>query len=254
MNYEGLISKFKKGGLKKDYLHRVLEKMDDTQEASTHIEMLISSGLPIIKKRERYFLETKLQSYKEQTFCIVDIETNGSKPPKDQIIEIGAVKYRNGQIIDTFKSLVYSRDVPEHVTKVTSIRVEDLKDAPKNREVLKAFKIFLADSVFVAHNVNFDYNFISTWMDKIGFGRLVNRHLCTIDLAKKTIEAEKFGLEALKEHLNINDHIMHRAYDDALATTKVFEFSLKKLPTIIKSTEDLIDFTKLDLKKKHRFN
>ncbi len=248
MNYDGLISKFKKGGVSRDYLFRILEKIDCTQEPSTHIQMLISSGLPIVKKNERYFLETKLQLYKEQTFCIVDIETNGSKAPKDQIIEIGAIKYRNGQIIDTFQSLVYSKDIPEYVTKVTSLRVEDLKNAPRNKEVLKAFKIFLADSVFVAHNVNFDYNFISVWMEKIGFGKLVNRHLCTIDLAKRTIDAHKFGLETLKEHLNINEHTMHRAYNDALSTTKIFEFSLQKLPNIIKTTEDLIDFTKSDVK------
>ena len=246
VNYDEIVSKFKKGSLAKDYLYRLLSKVDSSHAPSTHIEILIASGLPIVKKNQRYILETKTTLYKEQIFCIVDIETNGSKAPKDQIIEIGAVKYQNGKIIDNFKSLVYTKSIPVHVSKVTNITIEDLKDAPKNRDVLKAFKLFLADSVFVAHNVKFDYNFISAWLEKIGYGKLVNRHLCSIDLAKRTINSSKFGLQHLKEYLNIDEHIMHRAYEDALATAKVFEYSLNQLPQNIKTTEDLIDFSKSD--------
>jgi len=109
---------------------------------------------------------------------------------------------------------------------------------------MERFKTFLGDAIFVAHSVKFDYNFISATLKKIGFGVLLNRKLCTIDLAKRTFKAQKYGLKHLQSHLNLKVKIHHRAYADVLNTVEVFKVSLENLPKDVVTTEDLIEFSK----------
>ncbi|HHD77928.1 MAG TPA: DNA polymerase III subunit epsilon, partial [Campylobacteraceae bacterium] len=106
------------------------------------------------------------------------------------------------------------------------------------------FKLFLGDDVFVAHNVKFDYNFISTSLKTVGLEELLNRKLCTVDLARKTIDAEKHGLAYLREHLDIQTGEHHRAYADALSAAKVLDACFQNIPEHVKTTEDLIAFSK----------
>ncbi|MFP4332741.1 MAG: 3'-5' exonuclease, partial [Campylobacterales bacterium] len=187
-----------------------------------------------------------------ELFCIVDIETNGSKPINSQIIELGAVKMRGTEVIDRFESFCFSDFVPEYVTKVTNITKKDLVGAPTMKDVLKEFKLFLGDALFVAHNVEFDYSFISAMLSKNSLGVLTNRKLCTIELAKKTIESEKYGLEFLNAYLEINTEVSHRAYADALTAAKLLEICLKNVPEDVKTTEELIDFSKHNIKKRKK--
>jgi len=210
---------------------------------------LIARGFPIGENKDEIFLKTAKTSYKNQEFVIVDIETSGSKSFNSQIIEIGAIKYKKGEIIDRFESFVHAKELPEYITKLTGITLEDLTYAPTQKEVLKKFKEFLGDSVFVAHNVNFDFNFLSDKLEEIGFEKLANRKLCTIDLARRTIQSQRYGLRFLNESLGINTLVHHRAYADALTALKVLEIAFKNIPDEIKSTEDLIDFSKSKNKK-----
>lgn len=191
----------------------------------------------------RVFPAFKTTKIKDQVFCIVDIETNGSFK-NGQIIEIGCVKLQNLKIIDTFETLVCAPIVPEKISQITGIFVNDLKTAPNLNIALEKFKIFLQDCVFVAHNVKFDYNFISLSLSKIGLGILLNPKLCTIELAKRTIYSQKYGLEYLKEILNINN-THHRALNDAISATEILKHSIKKAPDSIKTTYDLIKFSKI---------
>jgi len=150
---------------------------------------------------------------------------------------------------------VYCDYVPEYIERITNISKEDLKDAPTLKVVLSEFKNFLSDSVFVAHNVRFDYNFIADSFKKFALPELLNRRLCTIDLAKRTIESEKYGLSFLKEKLSIDIENHHRAYADALSALKIFEISLQNISEDVKSVEDLISFSKpCKSKKKKRGN
>ena len=168
------------------------------------LENLRVLGLPLVELNNSLIaLETTFSPIEKQKFCIVDIETNGSKPDYAQIIEIGAAMVQDGKIIDKFESFVKADEVPENIVYLTKITLDDLKDAPSLKETLEKFRLFLSDAVFVAHNVNFDYNFISHSMEKAGFGPLLNRKICSIDLAKKTIEAERYGLGFLIKELGI---------------------------------------------------
>lgn len=209
------------------------------------LEMLRLLGLPI-QKYNNYALtlETVMQPFSKGKFCIVDIETNGSKPSEHQIIEIGAVMFENSQETGHFSSLIKTDILPESIEQLTGITLEDLQKAPSLRSVLEAFRLFIKDAVFVAHNVNFDYYFISHALEQAGFGPLLNRRLDTIDLARKCIEAPKYGLSALMEHFGIAFENHHRALFDAKATTIVFQKALENVPPEIHSVEDLIAFTR----------
>ena len=228
----------------------LLEKATDTMydNAQLEFELLLSNGLPLDFEGDFVVLRTMKKTIQEQSFCIVDIETNGSNAKKGfQIIELGAVKYENGKIVDKFESLVYAKEIPPYVQEVTKINPKMLEMAPRLENVLIDFKNFLGDDVFLAHDIKFDYTFISDSFEKYNLGKLLNRKICTIDLAKRTIKAEKYGLSSLKEVLNINVDNHHRAYYDALTTAIVFEECLNNIDySSIKSVEQLIDFSKSD--------
>ena len=242
-----LISKLKKSPLKLSTFKSVLANSDTFFEnLDLEIELLISNGFPIEFKDDKIYLKTVNTNIKDQTFCIVDIETNGSKASDGQIIEIGAIKYQNGQIIDKYESLVNTGEISEHVQNLTGITPSMLVDAPSLRTVMEEFKIFLEDHLFVAHAISFDYKFISATMEQLDLGKLYNRKLCSIDLAKRVIATEKYGLQYLKELLDIKTGEHHRAYSDALSTTMILEKCLQDMPKSVKTTEDLIEFSKSD--------
>lgn len=173
---------------------------------------------------------------------MVDIETTGSIK-SGQIIEVGAVRIQNGKILDTFESFAFAASVPDEITELTGITSTDLVDAPPLATVMERFKIYLNSAVFVAHNVNFDFTFISQTLTNLGYPELLNRKICTIDLARRTIPSHRYGLETLKQILGVqNTH--HRALSDAIAATQIFTHCLNALPFSIQSVEDLIDFSK----------
>ncbi len=251
--YEKLIQKLKKAPLSfEEFATYVGDAQGLYADAREEFEYLKSSGLPLDEVEGMVYLETLNRPINEQLFCIVDIETNGSKPYKSQIIEIGAIKMQNGAVVDRFESFVYCEEVPEYITKITNINTLDLIDAPMMCDVLREFRLFLGDALFVAHNVGFDFGFISAMMEQCGLGVLQNRRLCTIDLARKTIEAERYGLAHLNEVLEINTDVSHRAFADALTAMRVLEESFKNLPEGINTTEELIDFSLLNKRKKKK--
>jgi DNA polymerase-3 subunit epsilon len=225
--------------------------MSDTFFDSVELEkeLLLSNGLPLYFSNNNVNLKTKITKLKDQTFCIVDIETSGGNTRDGQMIEIGAIKYKNGQIIEKYESLVNTKDIPYKVQEITGISPSMTYNAPNIQTVLEEFKIFLEDDIFVAHAISFDYKFISDSFKKYNLGQLCNRKLCTIDLTKRLIKAERYGLKHLKEHLNIDEANHHRAFSDAYCTTKVFEECLRLLPEEIIFSEELISFSKSEISK-----
>jgi len=222
---------------------RFKEQLDFGVDLS--LELFNAQGLEIVKRKGNYHFATKFLPIKEAEFCIVDIETNGSKIDKHQIIEIAAVKVKDGEIIDRFESLVECNKINEIITEITGISVEDTKNAPKLKKVLLAFKIFLGNSIFIAHDVKFDFKFISDSFIKIGEEAILNRYLCSLALAERTIESYRYALSYLNDlyHLNPNPK-HHRAMSDVMTTYGLFKLSLKNCKENINNVEDLIKFSK----------
>ena len=250
--FDNLIKKLERSELKKEELEKCLSRLSKHFEIDIDIETLNFLGLPIREEADCIFLTTKKNHFKDEEYCVVDIETNGNSPIKNQIIELGAVKIKNGKITAKFESYVFADFIPPAITKITKIKKEDLKDAPSLKKVLQDFKLFLGDNVFVAHNVKFDYNFISNSLKVVGLEELLNRKLCTVDLSRKTINSPRHGLAFLRDFLKIEEGDHHRAYSDAHSASIVLQECFKNIPENINTTEDLIYFSKMNNKQKNK--
>ncbi|MBD3840654.1 MAG: 3'-5' exonuclease [Campylobacterales bacterium] len=240
-----LVNSLRKSPLSIKQFYHILsnnETFFDSVELET--QLLLSNGLPIYFENDFVYLSTLYRAIEDQAFCIIDIETTAGSVQKGSLLEIGAVKFKNGKIIETYESLVNTYEIPQKVQEITGITQQMTSDAPQIKEVLEEFKIFLEDDVFVAHNISFDYKFLNDSLIKYNLGQLCNRKLCTIDLSHKTIKAERYGLQYLKEQFQIDIPNHHRALSDALSTTEIFKICLGNLPGNIKTTEQLIDFAK----------
>ena len=107
------------------------------------------------------------------TYVCVDVETTGLAPDVDEIIEIGAVKCVDGQVVDTFQSLVQpTQSIPSFVQSLTGITDDMVADAPPFGEIAKDFLRFLGDGVFVAHHVSFDLDSINSAYTRLGMDTL----------------------------------------------------------------------------------
>jgi len=209
------------------YKHIAIKYTTLLEDSDTIFILLQASGYPIEQEEDgRYRLETYFTPYEEQRYCVIDIETNGSKPGTSQVIEIGAVMLQNGEVIDRFETFVECAYLPEYITKITGIEPTDLMGAPSRKAALTKLRYFMGDAIFVAHN-------------------------CTIDLARRTFESERYGLAYLIDFLEIETATHHRAFSDAVCAAKVMEKSLETLPEYVKSTDDLLRFS-ISSKKERR--
>jgi len=234
------------------YKHIAIKYTTLLEDSDTIFILLQASGYPIEQRNEGgYRLETFFTPYREQKYCVIDIETNGSKPGTSQVIEIGAIMVQNGKVIDRYETFIECAYLPEYITKITGIEPEDLIGAPSRREALIGLRHFMGDAIFVAHNANFDHGFLNASFDRFGLGGIGNPKLCTIDLAKRTFESERYGLAYLIDFLKIETATHHRAFSDAVCANKVMEKSLETIPEYVKSADDLIRFS-ISSKKERR--
>jgi len=244
--YEELTSAFRRneGYLSAPSYARIVNKHTTLfEDADTLFILLQAAGYPIVEEEDKYRLESYFTPFSEQKYCVIDIETNGSKPETAQVIEVGAVMIQNGKEIGRFESFVECAFLPEYISKITGIVPEDLIDAPSRSEVLTKLRTFMEDAVFVAHNANFDHGFLNHSFDRFGLGSIGNPKLCSIDLARRTIESERYGLAYLGESLNLGEHTQHRAFSDALVTSKLLDLTFQNLPPYVKSADDLLRFS-----------
>ena len=245
--FDELTTAFRKhnGVLKKEqYRHIAIKYTTLLEDSDTIFILLQASGYPIVQTEYGdYMLKTYFTPYKKQKYCVIDIETNGSKPGTSQVIEIGAIMVQDKKIIDRYETFVECAYLPEYITKITGIEPEDLKGAPTRREALIGLRYFMKDAVFVAHNANFDYTFLNASFDRFGLGGIGNPKLCTIDLARRTFESERYGLAYLIDLLDIETATHHRAFSDAVCAHKVMEKSFQTIPDYVKTTDELIRFS-----------
>ena len=164
-------------------------------------------------------------------FVVFDIETTGLNKDIDSIIEIGAVKVKNHEIIDRFSALINpERILPDKIVSLTGITDELLKDKPIIGEVLEGFLDFIEGHILVAHNAVFDVGFISTWAKRL-YGRSVNNTtLDTVELSRAMYpELNNHKLNTVAAHLEVSLENHHRAVDDAAATAEILLKSFAKL-------------------------
>ena len=251
--FEELTQAFRKHGgvlCEDQYTHIVKRYTTLLEESDTIFLLLQASGYPILQENNSYKLETCFTPHEMQKYCVIDIETNGSKPGTSQVIEIGAVMLHNGKVIDRYETFVECAFLPEYITKITGIEPQDLIGAPTRKEALIGLRNFMKDAVFVAHNADFDYGFLNASFERFGLGNIGNPKLCTIELARRTFESERYGLAYLIDFLGIETATHHRAYSDAVCAAKVMEKSLENIPEYIGTTDELLQFSKSSKKQR----
>ena len=160
----------------------------------------------------------------EVTFCVLDLETTGGSPATCEITEIGAVKYRGGELVGRFQTLVNPGcEIPPTITILTGITHAMVVDAPMIDEALPTFLEFIGDSVIVGHNVRFDMSFLNAASERLGYGRLGNRTVDTAALARRLVrpDVRNLRLGTLAAHFRSPVTPNHRALADAEATAYV---------------------------------
>jgi len=155
-------------------------------------------------------------------FVVFDLETTGLDFTTHKVTEIGAVKIKNGVIVETFSTFINpEQDISAEITKLTSITNEMVKDAPLLEDVMPDFYKFCKNSILVGQNIQFDFGFIDYYSRKYNY---VFNHEKedTITIAKKHIFLKNYKLKTIAEALNVPLINAHRAINDALCTAKVF--------------------------------
>ncbi len=193
--------------------------------------------IKIIYGMEAYYVDDTARAlYGDNTaslddeFVVFDLETTGLSAMYNKITEIGAVKIKNGKVLDRFNTFVDPEThIPENITELTGITDEMVKDAPKCDEALKAFLDFCGDDILIAHNAVFDTSFIraaakeykipfdNTYLDTVALSRYVNPEL------------KKHTLDSLANYYKLPEFNHHRACDDAEMLASVFFCMCDKL-------------------------
>jgi len=160
-----------------------------------------------------------------QTYVALDLETTGLDAERDAITEIGAVKFRDDEVLDTFSTLVNpGRPIPPQITELTGICDKDVAGAPDLRDVLPRLTRFIGQWPIVGHSVEFDMNFLHRHLPPFQ-----NERLDTFELASVLIpDADRYSLRELAHREGIKMERAHRAPDDAQTTYRLFRALLHR--------------------------
>ncbi len=151
-----------------------------------------------------------------QKFAVVDVETTGGFANGHRVTEVGIAISDGTQILEEYRTLVNPQcEIPHYITTLTGITNAMVRNAPRFADVAQEINALLADAVFVAHNVDFDYSFIRNEMSLAGIDFRAQK-LCTVRYARSLLtDQPKFGLARLAQRFGIVNDDPHRALADA---------------------------------------
>ncbi len=204
--------------------------------------------LKVLYGIEAYYVDDTARAlYGKNTFSfddemiVFDIETTGLSSATCKITEIGAVKIKKGEVIESFNTFVDPEvHIPEKITELTGITDEMVKGAPKVDEALRNFLDFIGDRLLIAHNAGFDTGFIRVFSEQCGY-EFKNSYLDTVALSRYlNATLKKHTLDSLAAHYKLGDFNHHRACDDAAMLAEIFFCMLRDL-----KSEGINDFAQL---------
>jgi DNA polymerase III epsilon subunit family exonuclease len=164
------------------------------------------------------------------TFVVYDTETTGFSPKNDRLVELGAVKFRNGKVIDEKTWLINpKRSIPYFVQKVHGITPEMVTKSPTFKEVYPEFEEFIQGCVLIAHNANFDVSFMRAEMTRNGFTPPKNLTIDSLKLFRKWYpDLKSYKLGDLAKYAQVTGGTFHRAEADSLYVFLIFDKELQK--------------------------
>jgi DNA polymerase III subunit epsilon len=174
--------------------------------------------------------EYAARKWRDLTIVAFDTETSGRYPLEAEICEIGAVKWRDGQIVETFETLLKpSKPMGSEVIAIHGITNEMVENAPTIQEKLGEFHEFIRDAVVVAHHAPFDLGFVAHEFELAGLPLPLAPALCSSLLSRKLFpESENHRLQTLIKFFGLAQGTAHRALDDTKACLDVALRCLEK--------------------------
>lgn len=180
--------------------------------------------------------------FDENTISFVDIETNGMSVIDGHIIEIAIIQMRSHEIVTEYQTLINHHEdyLPWYIERMTGISVDMLQGKPSFREISDSIYEMLDNTIFVAHNVSFDYNFIKSKLNRQMLEIDLDR-ICTVKLSRKLNTSFKsHKLDSLIDYLGIEVENRHRAMGDVEVLVKYYNYLLEmhgeeELEKILKS-------------------
>jgi len=160
-------------------------------------------------------------------YIAFDVETTGLSPVNDKIVEVGAVLFENGKIIQRYSTLINPEiSIPVRVSAINHITDDMVKDAPKEDVVCKELVEFLGEALnkqiaICAHNAIFDMNFLSRMLARLGYHGKIS-YVDTLSLARSTIRGlYNYKQDTVAQHFNLVNNQSHRAVTDAEVCGKI---------------------------------
>ena len=230
------------------HVFNLVTKYNKGKEDKDKFKALYGTELTLIDDSVNIVLRPSDLKLLETTYVVFDLETTGfNAGGADSIIEIGAVKINNGEIIDRFDELINpGRKLPEKITELTNITDDMLKDKDNEENTVKKFKEWVGDLPMVAHNAKFDVSFIVMAHSKYNLGEFNNTVIDTLELSRALDTGyARHSLSALVKRYDVpwDESAHHRGDYDAEGTALVFHKMLKKL--VSRNFETIKDLDKL---------
>lgn len=193
---------------------------DANKAAKKHgIKVLFGVEANVVNDAVPMVLESRPEPLATAQYVVFDIETTGLSVINNKIIELAGVKMKDGKEIDRFSTLLNPHEkIPYHITQLTNINDDMVKDAPDLEPKLREFIDFIGDDVLVAHNARFDIGFIQANCKSLGMPEVKNPVLDTLELARfihPSLKNHRLNTLADKYKISLENH--HRAVDDSLA-------------------------------------
>ena len=201
--------------------HGVVQAYPEAQKAAKDfgIKMLYGCELYLIDDYFKGAINSGNINLNDATYVCFDLESTGLSIKYDKITEFGAVKIRNGLVVDRLDILINPEmDIPEEIQKLTNITNDMVKDKKTIKEVLPEILEFFGDSVIIAHNFEFDYNMIKEAMKVNGFGEFKQPAIDTLALSRFVYpdkQAHRLGALAKRLEVDYDSESAHRADYDA---------------------------------------
>lgn len=161
----------------------------------------------------------------QQIFVILDTETTGLEPAKgEEMIEVAAQKIQGRTVLGEYVQLIKAtKPIPPEAERVHGISQAMLEaDGRPAKEVLPELVEFIGDAIIVAHNAPFDLGFINAHLDRLGFPKLENKTLDTLELSRRHLLLASYKLSNVAAYLKVPQPSAHRAMIDVLTTREVF--------------------------------
>jgi CRISPR-associated protein Cas2 len=161
-----------------------------------------------------------------ESYVLIDIETSGLSLVNDEIIELSALKVKDGDIIDRFDTMICpERSISHRIESLTGITNIMLKESGGNlKTCIQTFREFVGDSIIVGHNLRFDLGFINHACVKFSIAAIENKRYDTFELSKKMLpELSSYALKSIAAYFNIKNETEHRGLADCYTTKAVYD-------------------------------